>query len=95
MRSRLDSVQIELGDAIDVFENARELLRHLLHLVVRQLEASELGHVQNLVAVDHRAHVRSGPAECRAGGGRSERPQTAGGRSESGRRCVRILCAGA
>ena len=60
VRSGLDALKVELGDAVDVFEDSRELPRHLLHLVVGELEPGKLGDMQDLVAVDHRAHVRSG-----------------------------------
>ena len=75
------SVEVELGDAVDVLEDSRELGGHLIDFVVGELEPGEPCDVENLVAVDHRAHVRSGALSSQA--------QATGGRM-SGRQSLQI-----
>src|SRR5512133_1573688 len=58
VRGRLDPLEVELVDAVDVLENPRELARHRLDLVVCEPEAGEAGDVQHLLAIDHRADSR-------------------------------------
>ena len=53
MRRRLNALEVQLGDAVDVLEDARELLRHSLDLVIAEPEPGEPGHVQHLFALDH------------------------------------------
>ena len=50
VRGRLDVVEVELGDLLDLVEDLRELAAEALDLVVGQLEAGEAGDVQDLVA---------------------------------------------
>src|SRR3954451_10057981 len=54
MAGRLDVVQLELLDLLDVVEDPRQLRGHLLDLVLGQPQARKLGDVQYLVAADHR-----------------------------------------
>jgi hypothetical protein len=53
VRCRLDALEVELGDAVDVLEDARELLRHPLDLFIAEPEPGEPRHVQHLFALDH------------------------------------------
>ena len=50
---RLDSLEVELGDLLDVVEHARQLARHALDLVLAQAKPREPRDVQDLVAIDH------------------------------------------
>ena len=54
VRGRLDPVEVELGDPVDVLEDPRELAGHPLDLLVGEPQAGEPRDVQDLVAVDHR-----------------------------------------
>ena len=57
---RLDAVEVERGDRVDVLEDPEQLLGHPLDLVLGELEPREPGDVQDLLAIDHRANVRAG-----------------------------------
>ena len=50
---RLDLVEVELGDPVDVLEDSGELARHPLDLLLGEAQAGEPGDVQHLLAVDH------------------------------------------
>ena len=58
MRGRLDVVEVERGDPVDVLEDPGELAGHPVDLVVGQLEPRQAGDVQDLLAIDHGLHVR-------------------------------------
>jgi hypothetical protein len=58
MRGRFHTIEVELGDVLDVLEDPGELTRYPLHLVVGEFQAGEAGDVQNLLAVDHRPDSR-------------------------------------
>src|SRR5205814_846491 len=60
VRRRVDPVEVEGADALDVLEDGRELPGHPLDLVGLELEPREPGHVQHLFAVDHPADSRYG-----------------------------------
>ncbi len=53
MRGRLDALEIELRDHLDVVEHPGELGSHALDLVLAEGESGEPGDVQNLFSVDH------------------------------------------
>jgi hypothetical protein len=55
VRGRLDPVEIERGDPLDVLEDPRQLAGHPLDLVVGQPKACQPSYVEDLLAVDHRA----------------------------------------
>ena len=50
---RLDALEIELAERLDVVEDPGELARHPLDLLVGQPQPREAGDVENLFAVDH------------------------------------------
>ena len=58
MRGRLDVVEVELADLLDVVEDRGQLAGHPLDLVVAQPQPRELGHVQHLLAIDHEPEFR-------------------------------------
>ena len=58
MRGRLDVVEVERGDPVDVLEDPRELAGHPLDLLLGELEPREPGDVQDLLAIDHGADSR-------------------------------------
>ena len=92
VRGRRDVVEVaELGDLLDVVEDARELPGHRRQLVLAQLEAGEAGDVQDLVAVQHcGADSRRARARARARRGAGSRGPSAGGagRTSAGHRRV-------
>ena len=54
VRGRLDVGEVaELPDRLDVVEHLRELGAEALDLLLGELEARELGDVQDLVAIEH------------------------------------------
>jgi len=53
VRGRLDVVEVQLGDPVDVLENPRELARHPLDLLLGEAEAGQLRYVKYLLALDH------------------------------------------
>ena len=53
MRGRLDVVEVELGDPVDVLEDPGELAGHPLDLLLGEAQAGQPGDVQHLLAVDH------------------------------------------
>ena len=53
MVGRLDFVEVELGDPVDVLEDPGELPGHRLDLFLAEGEAGQTGDVENLLAVDH------------------------------------------
>lgn len=65
VRGRLDALEVELRDALDVLEDVRELAGHALHLAVAELQAREAGDVQDLLAIDHRLGEYSGRTAMR------------------------------
>lgn len=50
---RLDAIQLELGDPLDVLKDARELARHALGLLFVEREPRKLGDPFDLLAIDH------------------------------------------
>ena len=58
VRGRLDPLEVELADPVDVLEDPRELAGHLLDLLLGEAEAGQPGHVQYLLALDHRPDSR-------------------------------------
>jgi len=58
---RLDAVEVELADLLDVVEDLRELGRHPLDLSVIEAKAGETGDMEDLVAIDHDAEDRMPP----------------------------------
>ena len=69
MRGRLDLVEVERGDPVDVLEDPRELAGHPLDLVLGELEPRQAGDVQDLLAIDHapdsRSHSNQAPQQRR------------------------------
>ena len=57
MRRRLNPVEIELADPLDVIQDRRELLPHPLELGFIEGEARETGDVDNLFALQHHPSV--------------------------------------
>ncbi len=53
MAGRLDPVEVELADPVDVLEDPGQLADHRLDLRLVEAQAGEAGDVQNLIAVDH------------------------------------------
>ena len=53
MRGRLDPVEVELGDPVDVLEDPRQLARHPLDLLVGEPQPGQPRDVQHLLPVDH------------------------------------------
>src|SRR5205814_7787767 len=53
VRRGRDTLEVELRDLLDVVEDARELARHPVDLVLGEAEAGEAGDVEDLIAVDH------------------------------------------
>ena len=53
VRGRLDVIEVQLGDPVDVLEDPRELARHALDLLLGEAEAGQLCHVQYLLSLDH------------------------------------------
>lgn len=53
MRGRLNPLQIQVPDPINVLEDPAQLPHHRLHFLVGEAQAGKPGDVQNLIAVDH------------------------------------------
>ena len=53
VRGRRDALEVELADRRDVREDAGQLARHALDLLVGELEPRESRDVADLVAIDH------------------------------------------
>jgi hypothetical protein len=53
VRGGLHPIEVELVHPLDVIEDSRQLTRHPLDLVVRQLKPRQSRDVQNLLAIDH------------------------------------------
>ena len=53
MRSRLDAIEVKLGNPLNVLEDSRQLACHPLDLFIAQLEPGELGDMEDLFPVDH------------------------------------------
>ena len=86
VRGRLDPVEVELGDRLDVLEDPGELARHALDLVLVEAEPRKAGDVEDLVAIDHRRRIVGTRPETNAAArmaaaleGSSSPAQTAGG----------------
>jgi hypothetical protein len=53
VRGRLDPVEVQSGNSVDVLEDARELAGHPLDLILGEAEAGQLRNVQYLLSLDH------------------------------------------
>jgi hypothetical protein len=73
MRGRLNLVEVQLADPVDVLEDPGELARHRLYLLLGEGEARKPRNVQHLIAVDHRAKYAA--ADTMAGAMRGERAE--------------------
>jgi hypothetical protein len=58
VRGRLDPLQVEVADAVDVVEDPGQLPHHPLHFLLGETQASQSGDVKYLLALDHRRDSR-------------------------------------
>ena len=71
MRGRLDPVEVELRDPVDVLEDPGQLAGHPLDLVLGEPQPGQPRDVQHLFPVDHGGDSRGGPGTAWADSDRS------------------------